>query len=257
MNVWNRIYEDYLMPSRLGEYDRLLKAALDEGYQHLTLNEYFSLVENGGQPEGYFLHRHDIDSDCRTARKMWEIEQKSGVRSSFYFRLNTLDFGLMKEIHASGSEVGYHYEELAQYAKDKRLHTRELLISHLSEIRENFKRNLDRFQKGCGFEIQSVASHGDFVNRILKMPNHELVDEAFLKSCGIRFECYDKRLINSFEVIMSDTFYPHFYSPVNPFDVLPKKHKTLYLLTHPRHWRAAPIANTRENWVRIVEGLRY
>jgi hypothetical protein len=257
MSIWNRIYEDYLMPSRLLEYERLLKVSIDLGFKHQTLSEYFNLVQFGDKPDGYFIHRHDIDSDCRTARKMWEIEQKLGVKTSFYFRLNTLDFGLMKEIHASGSEVGYHYEELAQYAKDHHIKSTKEIEHQIGLIREKFKFNFNRFQDGCGFKVDSVASHGDFVNRKLGMPNHVLVDETLLKTCGIRFECYDKRIIGSFDSIMSDTVYPLFYKPSNPFDELQKKHKTLYLLTHPRHWRSAPIANTRENFIRVWEGLTY
>ena len=109
MRIWNRIYEDYFMPSRLNEYERLLKSALDLGYAHISLSSFFELICSDRVGEkAYFLHRHDIDSDCRTARKMWEMEAKLGVKSSYYFRLSTLDFGLMKDIHSSGSEVGYH-----------------------------------------------------------------------------------------------------------------------------------------------------
>ena len=34
--ITNRLYSDYLMPSRLFEYERLLKTALDNGYLHYT-----------------------------------------------------------------------------------------------------------------------------------------------------------------------------------------------------------------------------
>ncbi|MFN5317618.1 MAG: hypothetical protein ACK5CY_02140 [Bacteroidia bacterium] len=259
IKIWNRFYEDYLMPSRLNEYEDLLVFALDHGYQHLTLCAHFDNIHAERQKDDTlnFIHRHDIDSDCKTARKMWEIEVKHGVKSSFYFRLSTLDFGLMKEIHASGSEVGYHYEELAQYAKDFRIRDKQILEKKIPEIRQRFQTNLKQFESGCGFPILSVASHGDFVNRKLGIANHAIMNDTFLEACGLRFEAYNKKLIHSLDSIMSDTVYPLFYKPLNPFDEISKKIKTLYLLTHPRHWNKSIKANTRENWIRFIEGLRF
>mgnify|MGYP006145381963 CR=1 FL=1 len=79
-----------------------------------------------GEPGGFALaprelpvvlvHRHDIDTDLPTARRMFALEQKHGVRASYYFRLSTLDFGLMRDIERYGSEASYHYEEIATYA---------------------------------------------------------------------------------------------------------------------------------------------
>jgi hypothetical protein len=67
------------------------------------------------------VHRHDIDSDLRTARKMFALEVKHGVQASYYFRLSTLDYGFMRDIEAAGGEASYHYEEVATYAKRHRL----------------------------------------------------------------------------------------------------------------------------------------
>ncbi|UUZ49379.1 hypothetical protein LP420_03160 [Massilia sp. B-10] len=99
----NRLYGDYLMPSRLNQYDALVHAACDLGYDQLSLREFLCPPP----PEGRGLtmvHRHDIDSDLRTAAKMFAIEVRHGITASYYFRLSTLDFGLMREIEAYGSE---------------------------------------------------------------------------------------------------------------------------------------------------------
>ncbi|GAB4140913.1 MAG: hypothetical protein Fur0041_16130 [Bacteroidia bacterium] len=252
-----RIYEDYFMPSRLGEYERLLKTALDKGYAHYTLPEFFNLVTTGKDPGKCFIHRHDIDTDVRTARKMFETEKKLGIKTSYYFRLNTLDFQLMKEIHAYGSEAGYHYEELAQYCKDHGIRSKEEIRQHYPQIRERFRANLKMFSKGCGFEVKTVASHGDFVNRKIGVANHDFVTRELMDETGIVFECYDERILKNLEIIISDAMYPVFYKPVNPFDVMNKGHKVIYLLTHPRHWHTAPVENTMDNLKRLWEGWRY
>ncbi len=44
-----------------------------------------------------------------TAKKFFEIENKYNVKASYYFRLSTLDYKFMKEIHEYGSEASYHF----------------------------------------------------------------------------------------------------------------------------------------------------
>jgi hypothetical protein len=255
--ITNRFYADYLMPSRLFEYERLLKMAIDKGYLHITLSDYFEKLLAGVDLGYCFLHRHDIDTDVRTARKMFEIEKKLGVKSSYYFRLNTLDFDLMREINDYGSDVGYHYEELSQFCKDNNISNPSLIKSRFQEIENIFFDNYSRIENKCGFKIKSVASHGDFVNRKLGMPNHEFMTRELMKKCNIKFECYDDRLLQSFSVILSDTHYPLFYRPSNPFNAIEERYKVIYLLSHPRHWSASPIENTIDNIIRIKEGIKF
>lgn len=245
------------MPSRLGEYESILKASLDNGYRHLTLSEYFDIIISGKDTGNCFLNRHDIDTDVRTARRMFEIEKNLGIKSSFYFRLNNLDFELMKEIHEYGSEVGYHYEELSQFCKDNRIFDPTSIKKRYLDIERIFIRNFNSIEKRCGFKIKSVASHGDFVNRKLGIPNYDFMTRELMDKCQITFECYDKRLISSFDMIISDTHYPVFYRPLNPLNVINDSLKVIYLLSHPRHWRTAPIENTSDNIKRLFEGFKF
>ena len=73
----------------------------------------------------------------------------------------------------------------------------------------------------------------------------------------VEFECYNDQLIKSFDVLLSDTHYPNYYLPFNPIDAIKAKHKTIYLLSHPRHWRTAPLENTVDNIKRLWEGFNY
>jgi hypothetical protein len=155
------------------------------------------------------VHRHDIDSDVRTARKMFALEVRHGVSASYYFRLSTLDFGFMRDIEAAGGEASYHYEEVATFAKRHRLRRADDVRARFPEIRELFLRNFMRVREQLGLPMTTVASHGDFANRRLNVINHELLDDpAAAPRCGIECESYDVDLLRHFDLYISDQPYP-------------------------------------------------
>jgi hypothetical protein len=254
--VVNRLYSDYLMPSRLAEYEKLLVHAKLAGYQQMSVRDFYRAVqrEDGG-PVRALVHRHDIDSDLRTARKMFAFEVKHGVRASYYFRLSTLDIGFMRDIEAAGSEASYHYEEVATYAKQYRMRRGCEVRERFPEIRALFARNFMRISEALGMQMATVASHGDFANRRLKVINHELLrDPALRQRCGIECESYDNELLRHFDMYISDRPYPVFYYPLSPFEAL-GRHARICFLTHPVQWETNWIESTRCNMVRLAEEL--
>jgi len=252
----NRVYSDYLMPSRLAEYEKLLVHANLAGYRQLSVRDFYRAMQRkDGAPARVLVHRHDIDSDLRTARKMFAIEARHGVKASYYFRLSTLDFGFMREIEAAGSEASYHYEEVATYAKRHRLRRGAEVRGRFPEIREQFARNFTRISAELGVPMATVASHGDFANRRLKVINHELLrDQALRLRCGIECESYDNELLRHFDVYVSDRPYPVFYYPMSPFEAL-GRHACICFLTHPVQWETNWVESTRCNMVRLAEEL--
>lgn len=259
MGILNRIYSDYLLPDRMKEYERLLNTALQAGYEHITLTNYFRKVVQGNidPNKKYFIHRHDIDTDPATARRFFEAERKAGVRSSYYFRLKTFDAKLAREIHATGSEVGYHYEELASYCKQHKIRSAGEAKKHFKEIGDTFRKNLTQMEKEAGFKFTSICSHGDFANKILGLSNYAFVNAELMADCGIELETYNDQLLKSYTTILTDQPYPAFYKPENPLESIAKNYKVIYLLTHPRHWHCSRLSNTRENFTRLIEGLQY
>jgi hypothetical protein len=252
----NRLYADYLMPSRLGEYEKLLVAANRAGYRQLWVRDFSRAVHGAGSgPARVLVHRHDIDSDVRTARKMFALEIRHGVRASYYFRLSTLDIGFMRDIEAAGSEASYHYEEVATYAKQYRMRRGCEVRQRFPEIRALFERNFAHIAERLGLPMATVASHGDFANRRLKVINHELLrDPGLRRRCGIECESYDNELLRHFDVYISDRPYPVFYYPVSPFDAI-GRHARICFLTHPVQWETNWIESTRCNMVRLAEEL--
>lgn len=254
----NRLYSDYLMPSRLHEYEKLLVQAKDAGFHQMSVRDFHRSVCQGNLASDRILvHRHDIDSDLRTARKMFALELKHGARASYYFRLSTLDIGFMRDIEAAGSEASYHYEEIASFAKQRRLRCANAIRQRLPEIRTLFQDNYMRIRDRLGAPMATVAAHGDFANRKLKVLNDELLRNPELRqNCGIECEAYDDALMRRVDQYISDKPYPVFYRPVSPFAVLDRVQR-LYLLTHPVQWETNWIENTRCNMLRLSEELAW
>jgi hypothetical protein len=203
------------------------------------------------------VHRHDIDSDLRTAKKMFALENRNGVRASYYFRLSTLDFGFMRDIEAAGSEASYHYEEVAEFAKRHRIRCPQEVRRRFPEIREQFARNFTSIRERLGLQMVTVASHGDFANRRLKVINHELLsDSALRRRCGIECESYDAALLRHFDMYISDHAYPHYYTPLSPFEAL-GRYERICFLTHPLQWETNWVETTRCNLRRVAEELAW
>ena len=249
----NRLYADYLMPSRMAEYEALLVKAAQAGYRQLSVRDFHREVLAGDPTGKVLVHRHDIDSDLRTARKMFALETKHGIAASYYFRLSTLDYGFMRDIEAAGSEASYHYEEVATYAKRHRLRRGDLVRQRFPEIRELFVRNFSRIREQLGMQMATVASHGDFANRRLQVINHELLrDDQLRRRCGIECESYDAELLRHFDLYISDRPYPVFYYPMSPFTAL-GVHQRICFLTHPVQWETNWLESTRCNLQRLAE----
>jgi|SaaInlStandDraft_3_1057020.scaffolds.fasta_scaffold42485_2 hypothetical protein len=258
----DRLFSDYLMPSRLKEYRRLLEKSLKLDYKHLSVIDFFHRLEAGKISKGgrYFIHRHDIDTDIRTAKKMFSIEKALGIKATYYFRLSTLDYALMKEISEYGSEASYHFEELASYCKMNHIKSKKEALENLDEIKSIFKNNVAMIEKESSIKIQSVASHGDFVNRELDIINNVVTNDLSLRrGLGIACETYDSTLMDSFDLYISDKPYPVYFSPISPFEALnePDKNSIICMTSHPRQWETNWLVNTVDNISRLVEGMRW
>lgn len=253
-SLLSRLYYDYLMPSQLAAYEHLVQTANQAGYSQLSVRQYHDMLSQGRRlPDKVIVHRHDIDTDLRTTRKLFQINKKHGVRSSFYFRLSTLDIDLMREIEDYGSEASYHYEELATYAKKNKIKDATVLRACLPLIRKEFCANFSAIEQRFERKMRTVASHGDFVNRKLKLSNTEiLMDLQLRQRCGIEVEAYDRILMENIDIYIADRPPPQCYYPMSPLDAL-GRHPRIYLLTHPRQIESNWEANTRENLCRVYE----
>jgi hypothetical protein len=255
--LFNRLYSDYVMPSRLTMHEQFIRSARDAGYRQTSVRGFLESMRAGQPPnDPVVIHRHDIDTDVRTARKLFELEKRHGIRSSYYFRLSTMDFGLMREIEEYGSEASYHYEELASFAKKNKITNPAAIPARLPEIKQKFEQNFRWVEQRLGKKMTTVASHGDFANRRLKVNNTILIDPELRERCGIECETYDQTLMENVEIYISDRAYPQYYHPISPMHAL-GRHQRIYLLTHPRQVETNWRENTKDNLFRFYEGLTW
>ena len=256
----HRMYADFLMPSRLPTYRRLLESMQARGYAVVSIETYWkrlgSALPDGGARQ--VILRHDIDTDPKTGRRMWDIQRSLGIGGSFFFRLSTVDVPLMREIAESGGHASYHYEELATVAKRRHLGSRAEVDAHRNEIRDEFRRNLESLRRQTGLPLDIVASHGDFANRRLGMANWLiLTDPDVRRETGIELEAYDEALMGTVTSRHTDTLYPRYWVTESPLAAVERGDPVVHVLVHPRHWRTAPLTNALDDLGRFRESLAY
>lgn len=260
IDIWNRVYGDFLMPSRLDQYRRLLQSALTAGYSVVSVERFWqSIVSGAVNPlRRYLVLRHDIDIGPHTAGAMWRMEQAMGVEGSYYFRLSTLDTNLMRAIDDAGSQASYHYEELASVIKRHRLRTREDALTHMPEAQDRFRKNLARLRARTGLPMRVVAAHGDFVNRHLGLMNWAiLADQEFRRDVGVELEAYDDAFMHHVSSRHADTTQPPYWTPEDPLRAIRRAEPVIYLLVHPCCWRVERLETARGELARLWEGLLY
>ncbi len=255
--IRNRIISDYFIGNRIDDLYAIYNLALKENYIICSVEGYWNLLMSGKieNSKKYLINRHDIDSDVKTAKLLFNLEKDLNIKSSFYFRLCTLNYNFMNEISSYGSEASYHFEEVATLAKLHGWKSRSQI--DWAEVKNLFCYNFSTIKLNSGLNLSTVCSHGDFVNRYLKVINNELLDNDIRVNLGINLEVYDRSLVDTIEFKCSDTEYPKYYTPSSPFEFLSQNYKVIEFLTHPRHWYSRWTSNSIENFKRVSEDLLY
>jgi hypothetical protein len=257
MDWKSRVYEQFLMTSRIPEYSRLLKAAVDRGYEAFPLLAFYRQATSDSIPSKCLLIRHDIDTDVSTAKQMYAVEHQIGIRSTWFFRLSTIDIPFMQRLDKDGNEASYHFEEIATFAKEEALVLRKDVEACLPRVREIFRKNIEQLRYSTGLPMRVLASHGDFMNRRLGMLNYELLTQDLRDQLGIELEAYDVCLTRYFTDRISDAPYPITWKPSSPAESFDKQQAVLHILVHPSHWRANIPVNILANGQRILEDVSY
>ena len=260
MSILNKIYEDYFKKSRLPEYRRTLQAAREHGYHMVGVLDFARQVKTGSlEGRKVYLNRHDIDTSPKVAREMFEIEKevygKEGT-ATYYFRETTTDISLIQEIDAYGYETGYHYEELATYAKKHKLKSREAILASVGKAGEMFLEDLKRFRETTGSPSITIASHGDFINTRYDIQSYEMLKLSFVRDqAGIEAEAYDEDIMQYVQERLADQHLVALYSKA-VISVFEKEIPVVMTLTHPRNWKVDFCDNTAENIRRVLQDVR-
>jgi hypothetical protein len=250
-----RLAADYVWRSRLQDYERTLRLLRDYGFDFFMVSDFARRLRSGKMlPSRFCVLRNDIDSDPDTAVAMSNIEKSLGIVGTYYFRLCTLRPSLAEKLHDNGSEVGYHFEEIATFAFRHKISVKAEIMSRIDAIRDEFRQNLNYFREMTGCAPSSVASHGDFMNRVLDQSNSILVDEAIRAEFGLVCEAYDDDLMAAFDAIIIDNAV-HGWHPETPEQAVTRGAHSVRVLVHPRAWRSNVLWNARLDIFRTWQAL--
>lgn len=161
----------------LEAYNTYLQA-IKASYPNILRFDEFFMADP--MPERFCLIRHDVDRKPQRALQMANMENASGIQTTYYFRAKPNVFypEIIREIIQLGHEIGYHYESLSDAKGDMSL----ALI--------NFEKNLNGFNKIT--KIKTISMHGrpfsPFDNRDIwrDQKNRRLLSEKY----GILGEVY-------------------------------------------------------------------
>ncbi len=258
-----RILDDYGLPDRGSEYHESLRSALEAGYDLISLADFHATARAGSEPSRRLLVlRHDVDvGDVAGNEAFYALELSLGARSTFYFRRSTVRVHarLISRLLDGGFEVGYHYEEASSLAKRDGIGSRHDMLLRRRRVEDAFQRNCSVFRRLWNPKLESVAAHGDWINRRLGFTNDEFISPPLLKSCGLHFEAYGVNIMGRADVYVSDVA----RSPLRWAgnyglgDAIRDGRSPIYLLTHERRWHRAPTAKVRADLDRIADEVAY
>ena len=259
---WVRVQSDILMKSRLELYEEILKQAINNGYEIISMLDYYLRVSRNDikSTDLITINRHDIDNHVGVAKKMYEIEKRLGVSGTYFFRLETLDRKFIKRLANDGFEVGYHFENIANYCKMNPFKNfNDLSSNEISHIQEEFKYELGRIREKFNLPINNVASHGDFVNRILKVPNQTILDSNLRNEMSIMSEAYDQVYFKNSSIYLSDCKFPEVFNYDGDIleDLKLRRYPNIYLLTHPNNWEVSLSETLKDLLFRLTEGILF
>ncbi len=246
-NLLNRIIwkvpNTFCPKHSMHEYELILKTALSLGYKFLTLGELSRMEKAPDTP--FIILRHDIDTDPKAALRFAQIELSHNARGTYFFRRCTWNPAVMDTLYRQNLEVGYHYEELSDYAKAKHLKQKELILPHLSDIREMFAQNLCTLRRTVQSPLTCAAAHGDFTYPTIDLGNKLFMqDRQFRSSLGIDYEAYDPELLQKYVHHISDKPAPQNYYPGSPLELIHQRESFLFL-SHPRWWIPNPLESIK------------
>ena len=163
-------------------YEKLLKTILDHQYNFLTFREY---LNNTGYSDKLIILRHDVDRLPHNSQMTAILENKMGIRGTYYFRTKACSFipEIIEQIEKLGHEIGYHYENM------------ENCGGNFEQSIIDFENNLNKMRKVV--RVDTICMHG---SPLSKWDNRDLWKKYDYSDFGILGEPY-------FDILETDISY--------------------------------------------------
>lgn len=185
----------------------------------------------------HLILRHDVDLKDISTRRMFELEKKLGITSTYYFRFSTIDKKLINEMVDSGFEVGFHFETISDYVKKWNIKDRKQLDFDL--LRQQLKKDIIQFESIIGHKINSCCSHGASENIRIGVSNNVLTDGQIMKDFGVEFESYGEDVYKNIDCHIMDCRIINNYGFAymdSPLKAMNSGKQNIIFLSHPNHW---------------------
>jgi len=216
--------------SRWSAYRTLLSAALDGGYEVLSLDEWFHHRPDAAAR--VLVLRHDVDQQPVSALRMAAIERELGLRSTWYFRWRTAHPSVIDAIAADGGAVGLHYETL----------TRALLTTGASRAspeliercRDELRQEIATFARRHG-PTHSICPHGD--TRVPGVDNLVLLRYQDPAAFGVAFdgnEVMRGRLLGAW--LTDRRGGASWKDDADPLALMRDRTSPIFAIIHPNNW---------------------
>jgi len=165
------------------------KTAIDSGYKIITCDEYFKLKNENKIPDKCIVNRIDIDFSVKKAETLGQIFKSLSIKGTFFIRLHAAEYNpfsienykVIKELIASGNEIGYHSE-----ITDESVIWNEDAVSCL-------KKDICIINKMFDTEIKGTASHGGMTG----LNNLDFWKTHTPSEFGLNYEAYAEDLFNN------------------------------------------------------------
>lgn len=150
-------------------YNRLLLAILDSGYSIQTMEE-FMLNPNSK----VVVLRHDCDLWPENDLVFAKMEKDLNIQATYYFRVPyTFKIKIINQIAKLGHEIGYHYENLAEFK------------GNFDKSIIDFKDNLKKLREI--YPVKTISMHG---RPLSKWDNRQLWDRFDFRDFHVIGEPY-------------------------------------------------------------------
>lgn len=237
------LFIKYLRNNRYVEYRSILQEALRSEFKICSVIDSLGYLETNSK---ILVLRHDVDQHSPGTKQLFDIERDLGVTASYYFRKSTLDPDFIAELESKGFEGSFHFETIADFAKERRIESKSELerYDYRAICLERLQKDIEWFRTRTGARCQTVAAHGDPLNRTLKISNNILTDDPKVyPRLGIRLEAYQSEYLTNFTSYISDAAlrlndgYMYGQSPVQ---AVQSGSGRILFLSHPHLWKLTP-----------------